>query len=199
MKKVGLTGGIGSGKTTVARMFQDLGVPVYNSDAEARRLMNQDVALKEQIIGLLGKEAYREGELDRPFVAGKVFGDKKLLKSLNSIVHPAVRSDFKAWAARQDTPYVLQEAAILFENGSGADFDHMILVTAPKKVRIRRIIDRDGHSETAIVERMKHQWPEKRKKALADFVIENTDLQKTRNQVLRIHGLLTHSESTPKF
>ncbi len=190
MKLVGLTGGIGSGKTTVARMFADLGVPVYNSDREAKHLMNENEGLGKSNIDLLGKSAYKDGVLDRPYVADKVFKDKGLLQKMNAIVHPAVRRDFKDWASRQSAPYVLQEAAILFENGSNEAFDSMILVTAPKKTRIRRIKERDGLSESAIEERMKHQWPEKKKKALAEYVIENKDLEDTRAQVLKIHELL---------
>ncbi|GGD37312.1 dephospho-CoA kinase [Muriicola marianensis] len=199
MKRVGLTGGIGSGKSTVAGMFKDLGVPVYNSDAEAKRLMNEDEALKEQIIALLGKEAYQGDVLNRPFIAEKVFKDRVLLKKLNKIVHPAVRQDFRSWAARQTAPYVLQEAAILFENGSSESFDMMILVTAPKKTRIKRILERDSLSEAAILERMKHQWSEKRKKALAHFVIENTNLDMTRLKVQEIHETLIKSDPEPQF
>ncbi len=199
MKRVGLTGGIGSGKSTVAGMFMDLGVPVYNSDTEARRLMNEDEALQEQIIALLGKEAYREGVLNRPFISEKVFRDRMLLEKLNKIVHPAVRKDFRAWAGRQAVPYVLQEAAILFENGSSGEFDLMILVTAPKKLRIKRVQERDNLSEAAILERMKHQWPEKKKKALAHFVIENTDLEKTRRKVQKIHETLIKTGLNSQF
>jgi dephospho-CoA kinase len=199
MKLIGLTGSMGSGKTTVARMFMDLGVPVYNSDLEARRLMNEKEGLKKDIISLLGEHAYEEGKLNRPFIAGKVFNDQKLLDELNGIVHPAVRRDFRSWAARQSTPYVMQEAAILFENGSSGEFDQMVLVTAPKKIRTKRIKERDGLSDTAISERTQHQWPEKKKKALADFVIENTDLEETRRQVGKIHQELIESDSRPKF
>ena len=190
MKLVGLTGGIGSGKTTVAQMFTELGIPVYNSDKEAKRLMNENGELARKIIELLGEAAYQDGVLNRSFVASKVFADPSLLQKLNAIVHPAVRRDFKAWASRQSAPYVLQEAAILFENGSNEAFDSMILVTAPKKIRTQRIKERDGLSSSAIEERMKHQWPEKKKKALAHYVIENKDLEDTRKQILEIHELL---------
>ena len=129
MKLVGLTGGMGSGKTTVSAMFKDLGVPVYNSDLEARRLMNEDQDLKKGIIALLGEKAYADGHLNRPYIAEKVFNNEELLQALNQKVHPVVRKDFKAWALRQSSPYVLQEAAILFENGSSEEFDYMLLVT----------------------------------------------------------------------
>lgn len=199
MKLVGLTGGMGSGKSTVARMFMDLGIPVYNSDEEAKRLMNENNELKSDIISLLGEEAYIEGKLNRAYIAERVFKSRDLLNELNGIVHPAVRKDFRAWAGRQSSPYVLQEAAILFENGSSGNFDRMILVTAPRKIRTRRIKERDGLSEKAIAERMKHQWPEKKKKALADFVIENTDLVETRNRVRKVHEELLKNNPTSKF
>ena len=118
MMIVGLTGGIGSGKTTVANMFRELGVPVYNSDAEAKNLMNFSEKIKKEIQGLLGEQSYHKGELNRDYVAKEVFADKGLLKTLNGIVHPAVREHFLDWSKRQKTQYVVQEAAIIFENGN---------------------------------------------------------------------------------
>jgi len=194
MKLVGLTGGIGSGKTTVSRMFMELGVPVYNSDLEARRLMNENEEIRKAVIALFGEEAYENGQMNRSYVAGKVFNDQELLSALNKVVHPAVRDDFKDWASGQSAPYVLQEAAILFENGSYEGFDSMILVTAPKKTRISRIKQRDQLSEKAILERMQHQWPEKKKKALAHFVIRNSDLAGTRKRVEQIHRQLIENQ-----
>ncbi|MGB5378598.1 dephospho-CoA kinase [Muriicola sp.] len=188
MRLIGLTGGMGSGKTTVAKMFQDLKVPVYNSDTEAKRLMNEDAGLRLAIIKLFGDQAYKDNTLNRSFLAGKAFTDKALLFKLNNIVHPAVRKDFKSWAKRQQYPYVIQEAAILFENEGYKGFDQMILITAPKKIRIGRIRKRDGLTEKAILERMQHQWPEKKKKELAHYVINNKNLEDTRRQVLKIHN-----------
>jgi dephospho-CoA kinase len=188
MKLIGLTGGMGSGKTTVAKMFEDLGVPVYNSDREAKRLMNEDAGLRLAIVTLFGDQAYQDNTLNRSLLAEKVFVNKDLLSELNKIVHPAVREDFKTWAKQQQGAYVLQEAAILFENGGYKGFDQMILITAPKKVRIGRIRKRDGLTEKAILERMQHQWPEKKKKELADYVINNKNLEDTRRQVLKIHN-----------
>lgn len=187
MKKVGLTGGMGSGKTTVAKMFEELGIPVYNSDLEARRIMNENSEVKKAVKALFGDNAYENDQLNRAFIAKKVFGNSAILEELNKIVHPAVRKDFSDWAAGQSAPYVIQEAAILFENGGYNNFDHMILVTAPKKTRIIRIKQRDQLSEKDILERMKHQWPEKRKKALADFVIHNSDIISTKKNVRKIH------------
>ena len=188
MRLIGLTGGMGSGKTTVAKMFQDLKVPVYNSDREAKRLMNEDAGLRLAIIKLFGDQAYKDNTLNRSFLAEKAFTDKALLSKLNNIVHPAVRKDFKSWAKQQQGPYVIQEAAILFENDGYKGFDQMILITAPKKIRIGRIRKRDGLTEKAILERMQHQWPEKKKKELAHYVINNKNLEDTRRQVLKIHN-----------
>lgn len=190
MKIVGLTGGIGSGKTTVSAMFADLGVPVYNSDRQAKELMQTSSELREQITELLGKEAYREGELQRQYIAKKVFRSPELLRQLNEIVHPAVKKDFSDWASIQEYPYVIQEAAILFENGSHPAFDKMILVTAPVEERIARIQKRDGSTREAILDRMQHQWEDTRKEALSDYVIENTNLERTRDQVAAIHAEL---------
>jgi dephospho-CoA kinase len=187
MIHIGLTGGIGSGKTTVAAMFEDLGVAVYNSDREAKRLMNEDPGIRSAIIALFGEQAYENSALNRKLLAEKAFKDKELLIKLNKIVHPAVRKDFKTWIEQQEGPYVIQEAAILFENGGYKEFDKMILVTAPKKVRIARIKKRDNITEKAILERMQHQWPVKKKKELAQYVIKNKKLEDTRNQVRKIH------------
>jgi dephospho-CoA kinase len=191
MIRVGLTGGMGSGKTTVAGMFTDLGVPVYNSDTRAKQLMNENKAIRDKVIGLFGEEAYNNNFLNRAYLAERVFKDKNLLSSLNGIVHPAVREDFQSWTQAQTSSYVIQEAAILFENGGYESFDFMILVTAPKKTRIARIKKRDKLSETEILERMQHQWPDKRKKQLSHFVINNTNLSVTRKQVMEIHNQLT--------
>jgi len=190
MIRVGLTGGIGSGKTTVAGYFRDLGIPVYNSDQRARELMEADDELRQGISDLLGAGAYGDGGLNRGYIASRVFGDTALLKALNHLVHPVVRKDFLIWAGQQKAPYILQEAAILFENGAYEGFDKMILVTAPREIRIRRVMDRDSVSRESVVARMKNQWETSRKIPLADYVIENTDLEKTRLQVGRIHGEL---------
>jgi dephospho-CoA kinase len=185
--RVGLTGGIGSGKSTVARYFMDLGVPVYNSDRRARELMEHDKDLKRGIEELLGKGAYSEGGLNRPYIATRVFREESLLKKLNKLVHPAVRADFNQWADRQETPYVLQEAAILIENGAYKDLDRTILVTAPEKERIDRVMKRDSVSEEAVRLRMQNQWGDMDKIPMADYVLENTDLQATVLEVGRIH------------
>jgi len=184
---VGLTGGIGSGKTTVGALFAKLGVPVYNSDLEARRLMQESAYIREEIFKLIGKGAYRGKEPDRAFIASRVFGSAELLAQLNAIIHPQVGKDFRRWANNQEAPYLIQEAAVLFENGSYKKFDKIILVTAPREERIRRIMNRDHRKRDVIEARMEHQWEDMRKVPLSDFVIENLDLQKTRLEVKRIH------------
>ena len=140
---VGLTGGIGSGKTTVAKMFEDLNIPVYNSDQEAKLLMVNSKQLKVKIKELLGKNAYDKKVLNRKYIADKVFTNPELLAELNAIVHPAVRKHFIDWVVKQDSAYVIQETAIIFENSSQSKYDKIILVTAPEEVRIQRVMDRD--------------------------------------------------------
>ena len=187
---VGLTGGIGSGKSTVGSMFQKLGVPIYNSDLEAKKLMASSEKIKKDIEALLGKDSYKNGELNKDYIAKLVFNDKKLLKDLNNIVHPAVRHDFKSWCKRQKAPYVIQEAAIIFENGNQEFYDKIILVTAPRNIRIQRVVDRDGISADAVMQRIDNQWPDQEKEKLSDFIIENIGLEATESEVSRIHHKL---------
>ncbi|NJB69562.1 dephospho-CoA kinase [Saonia flava] len=190
---VGLTGGIGSGKTTVAKMFKALGVPVYNSDKEAKRLMKRSKKVKKKIIELLGEEAYVDKKINRSYISQKIFTNEGLLKKMNSIVHPAVRKHFLTWVKKQDAPYVIQEAAIIFENSSESNYDKIILVTAPKKVRIERVVTRDDISIQKVMERMGNQWDDDIKIEKADYVIDNLNLDETENEVLRIHNQLLYT------
>lgn len=190
MNIVGLTGGIGSGKTTVAKMFKELGVPVYNSDKQAKKLMNTSKKLRKSIKALLGNDAYKETKLNKEYIATKIFNNKELLQELNSIVHPAVRGHFKKWAAKKESTYVIQEAAIIFENSMHTFYDKVILVTAPKEVRISRIERRDATSIKQIRARMQNQWSDERKIPLADFIIENNDLVQTQKNVEELHQIL---------
>ncbi|WP_435578002.1 dephospho-CoA kinase [Gilvibacter sp.] len=191
MISVGLTGGIGSGKTTVARFFEALGIPIYFADDRAKALMVEDQELIANIKALLGDQAYTEdGRLNRAYIASQVFNDAELLEALNALVHPAVGKDFKQWAQAQQSPYVIKEAAILFENGSYTRSDANILVTAPESIRLKRVMSRDGASEEAVRARMQHQWPDEQKIPLADYVIENIDLEATRKQVISLHEQL---------
>lgn len=190
MKIIGLTGGIGSGKTLVATMFSDFGIPVYNSDLEAKFLMNSSAALKKKISKLLGVEAYKNGELNREYVSQKVFKDKELLASLNSVVHPEVRKHFMEWAERQESPYVIQETALIFENDAQENYDHVILVTAPKATRVDRVMKRDRQTESEVLDRMQHQMEDANKIDRADFVINNIDKADTYESVFQIHKTL---------
>ncbi|NQX76158.1 dephospho-CoA kinase [Gilvibacter sp.] len=191
MISVGLTGGIGSGKTTVARFFEAIGIPIYFADDRAKALMVEDQELIASIKALLGDQAYTyDGRLNRAYIASQVFNDAKLLEALNALVHPAVGKDFKQWAQAQQSPYVIKEAAILFENGSYTHSDANILVTAPESIRLERVMSRDGASEEAVRARMQHQWPDEQKIPLADYVIENIDLEATRKQVNSLHKQL---------
>ncbi|MFC5044705.1 dephospho-CoA kinase [Aquimarina hainanensis] len=188
MKVVGLTGGIGSGKSTIANMFQDMGIAVYIADKEAKQLMNTDETLQAAIVDLLGEKAYQDGALNRAYIANKVFRDKALLEALNSIVHPAVAKDFNNWKNKQKGQYVIKEAAILFENGGYKKCDYTILVVVPEEERIRRVMQRDNTTEEQVKDRMKNQWTDDQKVPFADFVIRNNNLKNTHDQVQKIHN-----------
>ncbi len=190
VKVVGLTGGIGSGKSTVAKMFAKLEVPIYIADDEAKKLMHEDEEVKNQIVALLGEDSYVDNQLNRNYIADLVFNDKKLLEKLNAIVHPAVANHFLSWKNKQESNYVIKEAAILFENGGYKKCDYTILVTAPEEIRINRVIKRDHTTKSKVLERLKNQWTDVQKIPLADFVIKNTDLEKTWLQVNKIHNKL---------
>ncbi|WP_223551810.1 dephospho-CoA kinase [Aestuariivivens sp. NBU2969] len=187
MTIVGLTGGIGSGKTTVAKAFVDLGIPVYIADEEAKKLMNQSKVIKRKLIDLFGHQAYKNNKLNKPFIAGIIFNDKSYLSQMNEIVHPRVASHFKKWVLKQNTAYVIKEVAILFENGGYKACDFIITVTAPKAVRIERLLSRDNTTVEHIVAIMENQWEDSDRVKLSDFVIQNTDLVDTKQQVLEIH------------
>jgi len=184
---VGLTGGIGSGKSTVAKMFVELGIPVYDSDMEAKELMVCSSEVKNAITELLGEEAYDNQGLNRPYIADKVFKDPELLEKLNAIVHPAVRKHFSDWVERQESPYVIQETALIFENDAQDKYDYTILVTAPVETRIQRVIDRDNVEGQAVVDRMKNQLDDEQKVDLANFSLKNLELNKTRRKVKELH------------
>lgn len=193
MLRVGITGGIGAGKTTVCRRFEAMGIPVYYADQAAKRLMYRDPNLKAAIKGLLGSEAYhRNGRPDRSYIASKIFNDTKLLEALNLIVHPAVGRDASAWFDKQaqHAAYALYEAALLVENGSYKDFDYLISVSAPQEVRIARVMSRDGITRGQVIARLNNQLPQDRKDKVADYVIENTDLATLKVQVEKVHQAL---------
>lgn len=184
---IGLTGGIGSGKTTVANAFAKYGVPVYIADLEAKNLMATSKALKAKIINAFGDEAYSNGIPNRSYLSKLVFNDPGKLNKLNSFVHPAVQRHFKKWLAKQTASYVIKEAAILFESGSYKDCDKIITVTAPLETRIQRVMQRDAVNYQDVLVRIKNQWPEEEKIKRSHFVIENISLEKTLKKVEEIH------------
>ncbi|TYB77365.1 dephospho-CoA kinase [Bizionia gelidisalsuginis] len=187
MKTVVLTGGIGSGKTTVAKMFAELGVPIYIADDEAKKLMVYSKVIKLKLIKLFGEKAYINNTLNRPFLAESIFNNKELLEQMNAIVHPEVKNHFENWKSRQEAPYVIKEAAIIFENGSYKNYDHIITVHAPETVKIERVLQRDSTTVDRIKAIMKNQWSDSEKIKRSNYVIENLDLDRTRKQVLQIH------------
>jgi dephospho-CoA kinase len=188
MYQVGVTGGIGSGKTLVCSVLEKLGIPVYYADRAARGLMNSDQRLMEEVVALLGKEAYRNGSLDREYTAAQVFGNPEKLTALNSLVHPAVRRDYTGWLEQQqDAPYVVEEAAILFESGARRFLDLTVLVYAPEALRIQRVMERDGVEEEEVRKRMVHQMDEEKKRAMADLVIVNDGQDLLLPEIIQVH------------
>lgn len=196
---IGLTGGIGSGKTTVAKEFEKLGIPVYIADKEAKALMNRSKVIKRKLRALFGEEAYKNDILNRPFLASKIFNDKALLEKMNAIVHPKVASHFNRWLKKQDAIYVLKEVAILFENGSYKDCDYVITVTANQEERISRVIKRDESTRKKVLAIISNQISEEEKIKKSDFVIYNDDLQETIKSVKTTHKKILKSIKKAKF
>jgi dephospho-CoA kinase len=188
MLKAGITGGIGSGKSTVARVFALLGVPVYSSDEAARRLLDEDPAIHNGLRMLLGDDAFTGEKPDRKKIAAKVFGNKEKLEGLNAIVHPAVRKHFSEWIdAHKSYPYILKEAAILFESGTYKELDKIITVAAPEDTRIARVMKRDSSPVEDIRKRIESQMSDEEKIKLSDFVIHNGHNDLVIPQVLKVH------------
>ncbi|NQX93228.1 MAG: dephospho-CoA kinase [Flavobacteriales bacterium] len=190
MLVIGLTGGIGSGKTTVGKLFESLGIPVYSADQRAKDLYQESAELKTQVLELFGDKAYIAGELNRPFLAKKVFNDKILLNKLNSLVHPLVRKDFQDWKSKQSSKYVLREAAILFESNTYKDCDYVITVYAPVEERLRRVMLRDQADQNQVMSRINNQWTDEQRREKADFEIVNLDQDLLQHQVRQIHEYL---------
>ena len=187
MLKIGITGGIGSGKTTVAKVFEVLGIPVYNADLAAKRLMNEDALLKEKIKQEFGAAVYKNEKLDNKYLAQIVFSSEEKLELLNSIVHPATINDANNWMVNQSTPYTLKEAALLFESGAAELLDYVIGVTAPAPVRLQRVMHRDNVSREEVMARMNKQLDEEIKMKLCNFIITNDEQQLLIPQVLALH------------
>jgi dephospho-CoA kinase len=188
--KIGLTGGIGSGKTTVAKIFELLGVPVYYADDAAKRLMIEDEDLRSAIRKQFGEDSYKNNELDRAHLATKVFSDPFQLEILNSIVHPATIRDATRWMNEQQAPYTIKEAALIFESGSGEHLDYIIGVSSPVQLRIKRSMERDNISSEEVIKRMNNQIDEEMKMKLCDFVIQNDEQELLIPQVIDLHQKL---------
>lgn len=187
MLKIGLTGGIGSGKSTVAKVFETLGIPVYYADSAARHLMNSDPGLKEAILSEFGPEAYTDHQLNRSFLAARVFNDPQALDKLNRLVHPVTIRDAEEWMQKQNSPYTIKEAALLFESGANKGLDLVIGVSAPQPLRIKRVKERDGLSEEEVLKRISRQMNEAEKMSLCDEVILNNEQELVIPQVLALH------------
>lgn len=192
MKKIGLTGGIGSGKSIICEIIQVIGYPVFNSDNEAKLIMTNNSTVVKQVKNIFGEEAYIENTLNRPFLASKIFNNEQLKTALNNIVHPAVRKAFDDWALTQKKSLVFNEAAILFETGAYKTFDYTVLVTAPKDIRISRVTNRDNTTIGEVQQRMKNQWEDDIKKELATYTINNDNATLVVPQVL---AMLEHLEN----
>lgn len=195
MLKIGLTGGIGSGKSTVAGIFNVLGIPVFDADAAAKSIMENNLELRAAIVQEFGEASFANGTLNRKYLADIVFTDSFRLDTLNALVHPFTIAAAEDWAIQQNSPYVIKEAALFFEAGSAIGFDYMIGVSAPQALRIKRVMDRDGVTRDAVLQRMRKQIDERIKMRLCDFVIINDDRQLLIEQVLPLHERFVH-EST---
>ena len=198
--KVGITGGIGSGKSYVAKVFKALGVPFYDADKHAKELMNTNAEIKRALVDIFGAQVYQEdGLLDRAHLSSIVFNNEERLNLLNSVVHPVVIAEAMEWSEAQTFDYSLKEAALLYESESYKTLDFTILVTAPLELRIQRVIARDGVSREQVIRRVSAQMTDEEKARLADFTIVNDDIQTLLPQVLWLHEhLLKESRSCLK-
>ena len=192
MYKIGVTGGIGSGKSTVCELLRDRGVAVYDSDSRAKQLMAESEALHEQLIAAFGAECYNAEGLDRAFLASKVFGNEEALQQLNSIVHPAVRADFQAWAEQQQSPYVVLESAILFEAGFETEVDATLAVMAPMPMRLERTMARDGVDKESVMRRMEHQLSDDELHRRASRTIVNINREYLEGDIEQLHKIFIY-------
>jgi dephospho-CoA kinase len=187
MLQVGITGGIGSGKSVVSRMLMVLGVPVYFADEAARRLMNNDADLRRNIIAHFGTDSYNQQGLNRAWLASQVFHSEEKIQELNRMVHPAVFADAQQWMNQQTTAYAVKEAALFFESGSAGDMDLIVGVYAPQALRLQRVMQRDGLGRTEVLQRMAMQINEEMKMKLCDKVLVNDEQEMLTPQVLQLH------------
>jgi dephospho-CoA kinase len=186
--KLGVTGGIGSGKTSVCRVFKVLGVPVFSADEEARIIMESDISIINEINAITGKEMYTNGVLNRSELARLIFSNRDLLNKINHTVHPAVRQNFLIWEKSQDSDYVILEAAILFESGAAKIMDRILTVIAPLEERIERVIRRNSLSREQIMERVANQSDDGYKITRSDYIIDNADNKMIIPEIIRIHN-----------
>ena len=188
MKKVAITGGIGAGKTTICQLFEKMGIPVFYADTEAKQLINTSKKIIEAFTNLFGADIYTEKKvIDRKKLAAIIFNDKLALQKVNGIVHPEVRKQFGVWTEQQNTPYVIQESAILFESKMNDLFDEVITVTAPLELKIERVVRRDGVDRDKVLERINNQIDDSEKIKLSDFVINTDGMIQIESQVIEIH------------
>jgi dephospho-CoA kinase len=188
MKKVAVTGGIGTGKTTVSNLFEKIGIPVFNSDEIAKELMHNDKQLKSNIIKAFGDESYINNELNRAYLSDIVFNDETLLNKINSIVHPQVTKEFNQWLLNQKSKYIIYESAIIFENNSEDVFDKIICVIAPEEDVISRVMKRNSFSRDKVISIISNQLPDQVKRNKADYIIENINKSDLTDRVLEIHN-----------
>jgi dephospho-CoA kinase len=183
LKKIGITGGIGSGKSVVGQILEAMHFPVYYSDQQSKVLVETDLEIREELIKLLGTEVYLDGKLNRPFLTQQLFSNDDLRLKINQIIHPKVREAFTIWVNKQSSNLVFNEAAILFETGAYQSMDYNILVTAPLELKIERVLKRDNITINEIQERISKQWSDEEKIPLADFVIVNDEVKPLLKQV----------------
>ena len=183
MIKIGVTGGIGAGKSLICSILEHLGYPVFYSDTEAKKIISSNLQVKLELIELFGNQIFIDSQLNRPFLASLLFSDSTLIEKMNSIVHPKVREAFDKWSLIQNSSIVFNEAAILFETGGYKNFEATILVTAPLTIRLKRVVERDKTSEEEIMKRINNQWSDDQKKDLATYIIVNDDVQSVLNQL----------------
>ena len=187
MKKIGITGGIGSGKTYVASVFQSLGIPIFNADIQAKKIMTSSRKLIKLVKEEFGNDIYKDSDLNKEKLASIVFSNSDKLQKLNSLVHPIVKEEFNNWCKKQTSPYVIKEAAILFESNSHIGLDAVICVSAPLELRVKRLLNRDNYSEKEIKKRIENQISQEEKQKLSDYIIVNDEKELLVPKMIRIH------------
>jgi len=191
MLRIGLTGGIGSGKSYISDIYKHIGIKVFCADEKSKEILDTDIDVKVKLSNLFGEGIYINGKFDRKEAAKKVFEDGDLLSKMNAIVHPVVLSSFDSWADKySDFPYVLKEAAIIFESGADKFLDAVINISAPEEIRIRRVMKRDGARREEVIARMSSQWKENERVEKSDYLIVNDDLSMLIPQIIKIHNIL---------